>query len=525
MKFKLFVLALAISFSLCAMEERTDKNSRIEEDMPFNPMALIAASGGSKQDLLLARAMLMENDETEAYKIYSKLANQNSSKMWHAQALLQKGKALETGKGTEKNIKEAITCYQKCYKIHKDPQALLSLGDLYDLADNYSLAAAYYKKAFENGEPMAGYRYARLLYLDRIKYEFENIPQINIPQIVELLFYIEPLIRASADKPLIIKSAPDALFMYATLLLENDLIEKFLAIGLPALHLATSHGDAASMHQLGILYRHGLYVEKDIEKAKEYFAKALNSEDKQENLVTKAYMYMRGDGVQKDKEKAVRLLDQASEGKWNIQSILDNYADEIYEVRSKWEEDALKKQKPIDFYDNIHFPHALMASWFTPREVKPLVIRNILDTLKVNTEIPQVFPYKTIVEKCNALSQPIDGSLIAIDVDKQLVLINDDIEPAPFTYDKRIKKQLTASLGNKDPHKFGIAADYVMQLFGVLNPYLSLKKNKEEDNLVHPAEQTKPESQEGHFEYGFFKSKKGHYKLYHRFFKKLPKKS
>ena len=551
MQFKFFMLTIALLITL--------SNYGMQEKAILSPFTMLAM-GASEEDLLLVRAMFYEN-EVKAYKIYSKLADRESDEKWHEQALLQKGCSLRYGKGVAQDLKEALKCYQICFKRHKSTKALLYLGELCESAGNYTLAGEYYKKALENQEPMAAFRYARLLYLEKIEFKTEN-------QLDEILHYIRPIIRACAESDSILKASIDTLVLYAMILLDNDCDDEFITIGLPGLHVAAQHGDASAMHQLGILYRHGLYVEKDLATAEKYFQRALNSENTQANLVTKFYMYLRGDGVSEDKNRAVEYLEQAKNGDSNIQDILDDYAKEIEEVESlvvrvEKQSKTTRANVPSDSDDDISEPtkkqlkrekrslrRERIFRWFAPEissvqveqvneQSKQRAIYSILDTLRVSRNIPKSFPYKTIVQKCNALSVPVDGSSIEIDRNKQVVLIHDpkfkkefslpfdegefhyDIEPKTFKYDDRIKQQLNISGSNKDPHKFGQAADYAMQLFGVLNPYLG-KKKKKEDSLIHPVALLKPSKENGNFEYTFFKSKKT-YKLYHRMFKKFPK--
>lgn len=162
-------------------------------------------------------------------------------------------------------------------------------------------------------------------------------------------------------------------------------------------------------------------------------------------------------------------------------------------------------------------------------------VKSVLDMQKITRKvIPQSVPYQTVIQKCNKLSLPVDGSFITIDNNQEIVIsdpkfkkqfsfpfnraeFNYDIEPKPFKYDERVNQQLSSNSGNNDPHKFGVAVDYLMQLFGTIT---SLKRRNQ--TLIHAAVLLSS-MRNGEFQYGFYKSKKNTYILYHRFFKKLSK--
>jgi TPR repeat protein len=257
-----------------------------------------------------------EENPEEALKIYSFLANTNYSEEWHAQALLQKGRLLFKGNGVKKDTKAALDCYHKCYQKHKDPLALLAIGMYYqycpDLDEKlidirFKLAAGYFKKGFDvYKEPACAFQYATLLYR-------EKLPESKNLSAEDILKYIRPQISRAFSNPSIRYASNDALFLYGEILMNNAINpnnainsnnydEEFAVFGIRAFTIAAQQGDACSMLQLRNLYRHGLYVDKDIYKAESYAQQIQASEDTQANLVTKAYMYMRGDGVEQNKE-------------------------------------------------------------------------------------------------------------------------------------------------------------------------------------------------------------------------------
>ena len=572
-----------IFFSYHFFSHSMDAIRSLTHSMAPEIIIQMMAGGASPQDICLMKAMTSEN-ETVAFVLYSQLAESESHAPWNMQALLQKGTALYHGKGIVKDREKALNCYRECFKKYKDPKSLLMIGEYYEDAvidNHFQLAAGHYKKAADMGEPMGAFRYARLIYNDKITSE---------NALEEALHYLRlSIYNTSSD--LMLTQMNDALFMYATTLLDNDRDEEFMKLGLPCLRKAASQGDASSMHQLGILYRHGLYVDKDIAKGEDYFNKALHSEDTQANLVTKMYMFMRGDGVAMDKKKAIELLAQAANGPSDIRDLYMHFADDIAQVEKQdtieqqakaiaqlpvadeiktettQQSPAATLQKVTSVQDKKNIKKiwkkkeqvsaGVSATQSEPvaaqTKIKQELIQpasvtstskiatkkrfaNVLDMLRVKREsLPKTFPYQTIIEKCNKLSLSQDGSYIEIDPKKMLILIHDprfkklfgfeydegefhhDIEPRAFKYHDRVIEALEKNVENSEVHKFGRAADYVMQLFGVLNPY----QNKKNDMLAHPAISLK-QKLKGQFELTFFKTKRD-YILYHRMFKPLKK--
>ncbi len=529
------ILGMAPAISMEIPEKKANK--KIEEDLASHFLLMKLICEGRPHDAMLAKATFSNNPK-EAYEIYSGLADIDSDEPWHAMALLSKGMALAKGDGVAKNRPAALACFEDCYKKHNDPKALLAIGDHYEdetrLLDNYNKAASYYKKAFANGEPMAGYRMARLIYNENIKPETKS-------EVLEIIKYTIPAANANIT---------EALYLLASVLLDND-DESFTEVGLPAFLQAAKNGDSFSALQLGILYKNGLHVPKDTEFAQKIFNKALNMEDTAVNKLAKAYMYKHGIGITKDSIRANKLLKEARPQLGVNQSYIDNLFSE---------EDALTIKSTPSPAANVAIPSNSKASTEAPKPNQILQSKEAANlgkvleekkeqakpVLKAEQKIAPVIPvqkeikYKTLLDKCNEYSIKEDGSFLEIAVKNNQILIHDpqyknefvvpyeeaefhhNANLIQFRYDDRLKIWFNKSLKElkADPetrwkiptHRFGKAADYLMQLVGIKNPYLAKKKNN--DRLVHEAKSITQKNQ-GHFEYTFRKEGKKLI-LYHR---------
>lgn len=532
----------------------------------------------SMGNALVSVAMEMsERDPEQANNIFSRAIeiqetyNPNLEMPWPEFAYIFKAKLLFNCNGIERDRNGAFKILRECFSKYRNPSAMLTLGDLYekspDIGNYFYLAATCYKlgnsqnstRKPEDDRFMCGYRYARLLYLDKIKHTQSD-------QLQELLGYVRPMSYNINMDPIKSSMFIDAFVLYVDILSDNtnyysdnSITDEFIKFGIPLMHFCASSGDASSMHQLGVLYRHGLYVDKDIEKAKSYFENALNSDDTQANLVTKAYMYIRGDGVTIDKKKGVELLFRAKSGPSDITDVMINFEQDILGVINS---DTINKEPIAESsipIDAVYTEHVAAPSNSIDTETiidKPEVISKPANSVNIkgkkpnkrrtnkvdqvptatpSNKLPAILPYKTIIDKCNELSIRIDKSYIEFDSKKSSFIIHDikygkvfefpvdDGElhsyvtyPKHLTYDNRVKEQQKGNKGPEcaDPHKFSIAIDLLMQYFWVSSPFKG-KSNKDKQWL-HAAV-WRNEKQKGIFEYTFSGSENI---LYHRMFRK-----
>lgn len=495
-------------------------------------------------DAMLIKAH-MDDDLKEAYNTYSYLSEMQSDEPWHAHALLNRACALEKGEGVRQDKKAALSYYQECFKKHKEPKALLAIARHYEedatFLKNYELAAGFYKKAFSLGEPMAGYDYARLIYNEKIKPETQS-------EADEIIAYVRPAVKAGIT---------EALYLFATVLLDNDR-EEFVEEGLPALFQAAKNGDAFSTLQIGIFFKNGLYVGKDTALAQKLFEKAFAMEDTPLNLLAQGYMHIHGIGVTRNVKLGQHILDGAQNSLSEINHIIKNLfsgAEKLGAILPTKEikETSLEVKPSAQPEDktklNVEQPSALTPPTLSVQITKPapaLVPPSLPPAPKETpkTNIPKQLNYKTLLDKCNALSIDEDGSRIEIDMNNHNILVHDpkynneysipfedeefqwNINPKRFKYDPRIAIWHTKTLKElkADPdirwkiltHRFGKAADYAIQLVGVKNPYL-LKGKQDQERLVHCAESVNQKTK-GHFEFTFYGSGKKKV-LYHRHFK------
>ncbi len=525
---------LCSALLLPAMEIPNKKpSSKKPESNPLLMMMLIGE--GRPHDALLLKAM-DSDDPKEAYGILDGLTELNSNEKWHAGALIYKGQMLAKGEGVKQDRNAALDCYLACYKKHRDPMALLTIGNHYEeeskTADEFEKAAGYFKKAFANGtgDPMAGYRYARLIYNENIKPEHEEV--------TDILKYAAPAV---------VNSITEALYLFASTLLDNN-HDSFAELGLPAFLQAAKQGDAFSALQLGIFYKNGLYVPKDKEFAQAIFNKALATEDTPLNMTAKAYMYKHGLGVAKDTVKAKKLLDEARPSLDANQSFIDNLFCSEDDKLTAISDPAMLRTQPIAAQEVnqpvLPKPTQIVESKEpTDLKIEKPVQKNDEKKDALIVPIKKEISHKTLLDKCNELSLKQDGSSLEIDIKNNKIFVHDPqyknefIVPfeeaefqhnaniVQFMYDKRIKAWFTKTLKKlkADPeirwkistHRFGKAVDYLMQLVGLKNPFVG--KKKDNDRLLHEAESITQKNR-GHFEYTFRKQGANAI-LYHRHYR------
>lgn len=509
---------------------------------------------GKPHEALLVKAMDSDNPK-EAYETFEELAEIDSNESWHAMALMSKGQALAKGEGVKQDRNAALKCYQDCYNKHKHPQALLCIGNHYEedskTADDFKKAADCFKKAFAGGvgDPMAGYRYARLIYNENIKPESDEVTDI-------IKFTL----------PAANKSITEALYLFASTLLDNN-HESFAEAGLPAFLKAAKQGDAFSALQLGILFKNGLYVPKDPHLAQDLFNKALNMQNSAINKLAKAYMYRNGIGVAKDLDKAKNLLQESRPALAVNQSFIDNLfakddtldfmIDEKspIEIATPKESKELKNVAPqapaaelpktvsIEPIEPIQAPQELKQKISEPAQPLLVKVGANVPPQPVVSLLPREIKYRTLLDQCNALSRNDDGSFLELDFNSKKILVHDpkykhefvvpfeesefrqNVNLVQLRYDERIQEWFTQSLkalksdDNKrwkvDTHRFGKAVDYLMQIIGIKNPTFNGKANT--NHLMHAAESLKLKNK-GHFEYTFRKEGAKSY-LFHRHYR------
>jgi len=557
MKFLSFItLAALLSPLYLPAMEMPNKKSQPKTQEPNQrvmnaQLMMMLIAQGKPHEALLVKAINSTNPK-EAYEGFKELSEIDSDEKWHAMALMSKGQSLAKGEGVKQDRDAALKCYQDCYNKHKDPQALLCIGNHYEedskTSDDFKKAADCFKKAFAGGagDPMAGYRYARLIYNENIKPESDEVTDI-------IKFTL----------PAANKSITEALYLFASTLLDNN-HESFVEAGLPAFFKAAKQGDAFSAIQLGILFKNGLYVPKDSHLAQDLFNKALTAQDSAINKLAKAYMYRNGIGIGKDLDKAKKLLQESRPELGVNQSFIDNLfakddtLDFMIDEKSPTEITIPKEsmnaapQAPaaespkavaIEPIEPIQAPQELKQKISEPAQ--PLLVKastNVPPQTAISL-LPKEIKYRTLLDQCNALSQNEDGSSLELDFGSKKILVHDpkykhefvvpfeesdfrqNVNLVQLRYDERIQEWFTKSLkelksdDNKrwkvETHRFGKAVDYLMQIIGIKNPTFNGKANT--NHLMHEAESLKLKNK-GHFEYTFRKEGTKSY-LFHRHYR------
>lgn len=98
---------------------------------------------------------------------------------------------------------------------------------------------------------------------------------------------------------------------YGDALIEGYIVKKDLKLGMILLTAAAAHGNDEAQADLGDLYYHGDdEMEPDYEKAFYWANKAYQNGNKEIKICLSA-LYYKGLGVEKDREKAIELLQEA----------------------------------------------------------------------------------------------------------------------------------------------------------------------------------------------------------------------
>ena len=82
---------------------------------------------------------------------------------------------------------------------------------------------------------------------------------------------------------------------------------------------AADHGDSTAMCRLGGMYKHGHGVDQNIDKAIQWYKKAIVTDGNRDALLDLGLCYLNGDGVQKDMNKGFFLM-QRSANQGNMQA-------------------------------------------------------------------------------------------------------------------------------------------------------------------------------------------------------------
>ncbi len=75
---------------------------------------------------------------------------------------------------------------------------------------------------------------------------------------------------------------------------------------------AANHGDSTAMCRLGGMYKHGHGVEQSTDKAIQWYKKAVVADGNRDALLDLGLCYLNGDGVQKDMNKGVFLMQRSA---------------------------------------------------------------------------------------------------------------------------------------------------------------------------------------------------------------------
>ena len=225
----------------------------------------------------------IEQDYNEALEWYTKSAKQgNSTGQWRL------GNMYEYGKGVEQDYTKAFEWYTKSAE-QDDSVGQWSLGCLYELGQgtiqNCVKAVELYSMSADQGDSQGQYNLARVLYFG-----------IGIEKSREKAIKLLRLSEAQDDN-----LAPWLLGIIYQL--ENDYDKS-----LEYLKKALSEGYRYAAISIGDLYKDGLGVEQNGEKAREYYLQA-NDADGFDSL---GNLYLQGcEGIEQDVETAYEYFKKA----------------------------------------------------------------------------------------------------------------------------------------------------------------------------------------------------------------------
>lgn len=225
-----------------------------------------------------------EKDYDKARKLLEK-----AIKGGNYQAMHMLGLMYENGMGVDKDIDKAISLYEKI----SNGEAVLgnnALGDLYSKLEDYSKAYNCYKIAADLDDPTGLYNIGKLLVQEKIKLDDDSINE-GIRHLMQ-----------SGDL-----GCDMAFLLLGSIYEEGKVVEKNIDKAIEYYDWAIRFVNTKAMVKMALKYLEGKDVEKDIE----YALKLLN--DAIEEFDIEAYyilgkMYLEGEIVKEDINKGIEYL-------------------------------------------------------------------------------------------------------------------------------------------------------------------------------------------------------------------------
>lgn len=276
------------------------------------------SSGSSVKALKEIAASLKENDEF-AKHVKGLLEKESDSK-----AQIQLADYYELGLGVEKDPKRG---FEMLMALHEagELDATCKLASKFLAVNKVSQAFNLLQKGVD-GKHLPSIKKMGALYLD---YKNDTIEAHSLlKQAAEMgdtesmfylgtLYTVDPKLKDEKNAYKWIKMAAEkewlpAIRQLGVLYRSGFGVEKDLTKALSILEVAAQKGDVSSYEVLADIYRTGeLNGKKDYQKSREYLMKAAFKGSQKALLIT-AEFYLYGEGVEKDPGKAIQLLKQAS---------------------------------------------------------------------------------------------------------------------------------------------------------------------------------------------------------------------
>lgn len=236
------------------------------------------------------------------------------------------------GSGVEQDQNKAIRILEE-KAAQKSAEAMNVLGSCYSSLGNYEKAVYWFEKAFQNGSNAAAFKWATI-YLSGLGTErdiekgtalLKKAANAGSPDAQYYLAMgyihgeksgaaIEKDTKQGIDylKKAVLSGSYQAYQVYGEMLIYGENVEKNLKQGIDLLTAAAAHGNDRAQADLGDLYYHGTEdVEPDYKKSFYWADQAYKNGNKEIKLCLSA-LYYEGLGVEKDREKAIALLQEAA---------------------------------------------------------------------------------------------------------------------------------------------------------------------------------------------------------------------
>jgi TPR repeat protein len=295
----------------------------------------------------------VEIDYKKAFYWYQKAAENN-----YLKGKTNLGALYETGQGVEQNYAEAIVWYTEAAE-QGYARAQFYLGRMFEqglgVEKDIAQASIWYSKAVALGHVKAQEKLAK------VKSELSKTNEKTIEEKQEIadqvgddeVKFVTDVKAKDKEEAEQFKTKDDSQYFLGMLYLNGENGSEMDAEEAAYwFNRAAENGNIEAQYNLGLLYLKGEGVEKDPQKGIRLLQKAASagSSDAQNSL---GLLYLNGEGVKKDPQKGKRLLEQAAEsGNVDAQNNLGMlYFEKDYSLAAYWFDRAARQDFPYAQYN------------------------------------------------------------------------------------------------------------------------------------------------------------------------------